>query len=98
MANAATLHERLHRLFVTALNIDVPSSDLDLFDAGILDSLGFVELLVHLEREFGVTTSVDDLEVENFRSIACIADFIETRGGLPEAVNGGRVIAMRARA
>ena len=66
-------------MFSGALRLDVPSFDTDLFDTGVLDSLAFVELLVQLEREFGVTTSVDDLEAENFRSISSIAAFIESR-------------------
>lgn len=67
-------------MFSTALNLDVPSVDLDLFDTGVLDSLAFVQLLFHLEQEFGVATSVDDMEVENFKSISCIANFLMARG------------------
>ena len=40
--------------------------DVDLFDAGLLDSLGFTELLVAIEDEFGIVvppTSVDRDEV-----------------------------------
>jgi acyl carrier protein len=79
MANDTLLRERIAAVFAGALNIDVPSFATDLFDAGVLDSLAFIELLVQLEREFGVTTSVDDLESENFRSIDNIAGFIESR-------------------
>ena len=46
----------------------------------MLDSLAFVDLLFHLEQEFGVSTSVDDMEVDNFKSIACIANFLTARG------------------
>jgi D-alanine--poly(phosphoribitol) ligase subunit 2 len=79
------LRERVARLFSGAMNLDVPSADTDLFDTGVLDSLAFVELLLQLEREFGVTASVADLEVENFKSIARIADFVRARqaGGRP---------------
>ena len=79
MPDANRLPERIAGVFASALHLDVPSFDTDLFETGVLDSLAFVELLVQLEREFGVTTSVDDLEAENFRSIACIAAFIESR-------------------
>src|SRR5687767_13797049 len=79
MPCSSDLHERIARIFAVSLNVEVPEADTDLFDAGLLDSLAFVELLVCLEREFGVTTSVDDLEADNFRSIASIADFIESR-------------------
>jgi acyl carrier protein len=73
------LRGRISQLFVSALNIDVPSTDTDLFETGVLDSLAFVELLLVLEREFGVVSSVADLEVEHFKSIACIAEFVAGR-------------------
>lgn len=79
MSNAKPLHDRIAGVFCNTLHIDVPSFQTDLFDTGVLDSMAFVELLVQLEREFGVTTSVDDLEPDNFRSIETIANFIEAR-------------------
>jgi D-alanine--poly(phosphoribitol) ligase subunit 2 len=80
MPDITVLHERLIRLFSTALNRDVLSIDSDLFETGVLDSMAFVELLLHLEQEFGVSTSIDDMEIENFRSIGCIANFLTARG------------------
>jgi len=79
MSDSNRLRERIAGVISGALNIEAPSFDTNLFDAGVLDSLAFVELLVQLEQEFGVTTSVDDLEADNFQSIASIADFIESR-------------------
>ena len=79
MVHSDTLHERISRLFAKSLNVEIPSADMDLFENGVLDSLGFVELMIALEQEFGVTTSVDDLEVDNFKSIAQIAEFVAAR-------------------
>ena len=79
MPDANALREQVADVFLRSLNLDVPSPDTDLFETGLLDSLAFVELLVGIEREFGVTTSVDDLEVDNFRSIARIAEFVSAR-------------------
>ena len=79
MSDVNTLRERIAAIFADALHLDVPACDTDLFDTGVLDSLAFVELLLQLERQFGVTTSVDDLELENFRSIVTIADFVRVR-------------------
>lgn len=79
MSHSDALHERISRLFAEGLNVEIPSADTDLFDTGVLDSLAFVELLFLLEREFGVTTSVDDLEVDNFKSVARIAEFVAAR-------------------
>jgi D-alanine--poly(phosphoribitol) ligase subunit 2 len=84
MMNAANgLHDRICRVFTDKLKIEIPGADVDLFETGVLDSLAFVELLLHLESEFGVTVPVDDLEIDNFRSIARVADFVVSRIALP---------------
>ena len=59
---------------------DVPSRDTDVFETGILDSIGFVELLASLEQEYGVVFQLDDLEVENFRTVQAISGFIRGSG------------------
>jgi acyl carrier protein len=79
MSHSDVLRERISRLFADSMNVEVPSAETDLFDSGVLDSLAFVELLFLLEREFGVTTTVDDLEADNFKSLARIADFVAAR-------------------
>ena len=84
MTDASGLVERIAALFSSNLNLDVPSMDTDLFETGILDSLAFVDLLLALERTLGVTTGVEDLEVDNFRSIARIAEFVTARAATPE--------------
>lgn len=71
--------DRINAIFANALNLETPSPDIDLFDTGVLDSLAFVELLLQLEREFGVTVSLDELEIDNFRSIGRIAEFVDAR-------------------
>lgn len=81
MAEREALRERIANLFVTQMNLAVPSVDTDLFETGILDSLSFVTFLVHLEEAFGLTTSIDDLEFDNFRSISRMAEFIAARNG-----------------
>ncbi|HME94555.1 MAG TPA: acyl carrier protein [Methylomirabilota bacterium] len=79
MQDALTLHQRITRLFVEHLNVDIASFDTDLLNTGILDSLQFVELLLRLENEFGLTVSLDDLEIDFFRSIDTIAAFVANR-------------------
>jgi acyl carrier protein len=76
MSNADRLRERITAWFANDLSLQIPSVDTNLFDSGVLDSLAFEQLLLHLEREFGVTTSVDDMEIDHFKSIARIAEFV----------------------
>jgi acyl carrier protein len=46
---------------------------------GILDSLGILEVVSFLEREFGMTVSDDELLPENFNSISKLAAFVENK-------------------
>lgn len=67
----------LTELFSSKLNLDVPTHDTELLQSGILDSMMLVELLVVIEREFGVTVSVETLDIDQFGSLASIARMIQ---------------------
>ena len=79
MSSAHEMRQQISRLLSVALDRPVPSVDLDLFEAGVLDSAAFIELLLHLELDYGVRASAADLDLDRFRSIACIADFVAER-------------------
>ena len=81
MDDATQVHKRLHAIFRSKLNLEIPSIDADLVESGLLDSLTFVELLLNIEQEFGRKISMDDLEIKNFRSIARIAEFVMNQDG-----------------
>jgi len=80
------VHQKLTELFARKLNLEISSVDTDLVGTGLLDSLALVELLAQLEETFGVSISTDELELENFRSIASIAGFVSQRTAVVEAV------------
>jgi methoxymalonate biosynthesis acyl carrier protein len=71
---------QIRRLFEEVLNIQVPADDTDLIDGGYLDSLALVELLVEIEMRFGVSMPLDDLDIDDFRTVARIAEVIEGSG------------------
>jgi acyl carrier protein len=73
---AGDITERIQRLFVEALNVEVASEDTDLIDSGVIDSLALVELIFAIEREFDLTLPFDELEIETFRSVRSISEFI----------------------
>jgi methoxymalonate biosynthesis acyl carrier protein len=80
-SSGEALIDRVHQLFVEALTMDVPSPDTDLIETGRLDSLALVELLFALEQRFGVDLALGELDVENFRTLRRISDFVEQQGG-----------------
>ena len=59
-------------------HIDARSS---LFELGLLDSLGFVQLITFIEREFDVRLDDDDLTRENFETLDAIAALVARRAG-----------------
>lgn len=75
-AELADLRTEVAAVFADALKIEVPSHDTDLLATGLLDSLGFVDLLLELERRFGIRVAMETVEPENFRSVANIAEFV----------------------
>jgi D-alanine--poly(phosphoribitol) ligase subunit 2 len=54
----------------------VASPDIDLLETGLVDSIGLVELILELEERFGVSLPMEDLEIDDFRSVYRIADLI----------------------
>jgi len=50
-----------------------------IFEEGILDSMGLLFLIEFLNEEFKITTSDDELVVENFKSINNIVAFLKSK-------------------
>jgi acyl carrier protein len=50
-----------------------------LLEAGILDSLGVLELVGFLEERYGIRVGDDEMMPENFGSIDAIVEFVRQR-------------------
>lgn len=70
---------RITELFLENIQLDIPDAEMDLFETGLLDSFGLVEMLYQFEVEFDVTIPIDELDFENFNSVNRMADFIASR-------------------
>jgi acyl carrier protein len=81
MSDPTTVQRRIAHWFRECLHLEIPSPETDLFETGVLDSLAFVELMLHLEQEFGVKMTLDHVEIDNFRSVARIAAFLLNGSG-----------------
>jgi acyl carrier protein len=59
-------------------NVELKDED-DFLALGIIDSLGFVELVEEVQSRYGLT--IDDVEIteENFGSIDAIAQFVASK-------------------
>lgn len=57
--------------------------DDDVFALGFVNSLVAMQLIQFVEREFGVAVEDEDLDLDNFRSIDRIDDFVARKTGVP---------------
>lgn len=85
MTDTNAIIRRLGALFVESLHIEVPSADTDLFETGILDSLQLVELLVQIEQRFGFRIKIEDIDLDDLRTLARIARLLAAHVGASEA-------------
>lgn len=84
MANSTALHNQIVQILSDKIHVEVPSVETDLMETGLLDSLTLVELMASLEEKFGISISFDDIELDNFRSVERIADFVVAQQSMME--------------
>ncbi|WP_346936255.1 D-alanine--poly(phosphoribitol) ligase subunit DltC [Clostridium sp.] len=53
--------------------------DLDLFEAGLLDSLGIIEVLLKIEEVFGIKLQPTDLERKDMATANNLIAFLSSR-------------------
>lgn len=54
--------------------------DEDLFSTGYVNSLFAMQLVMFIEQEFQIQLSNDELDLNNFKSIDTISNFLEEKG------------------
>lgn len=68
---------------IVAKLVKIPKEELDLnsdiFESNIISSLGLLELIAKMEKEFGITILPEELIHENFETIKVIIKFIEKK-------------------
>ena len=82
MSRTENIPKRVTDLVTDVLQTRIPAATTDLIDAGILDSLGFGELIARLEKEFDIHISLETLGIDQFRSVQAIAAYVS---GVPES-------------
>ena len=48
-----------------------------LFDRGVLDSMGMIDVILFMQREFSIAVDGNDLVADNFRTMRAISAFVE---------------------
>jgi methoxymalonate biosynthesis acyl carrier protein len=52
------------------------ASDTDLFASGLVSSMFALQLVVHVENEFGVTVEGPHLRLDNFRTVDAMTELV----------------------
>lgn len=50
-----------------------------LFDSGIIDSIGFIELLAFIEKTFNISLDMSEITIEKFNTINNIVETIKDK-------------------
>jgi acyl carrier protein len=83
MPSSPELKAEVKRALVRSLRLPIPPEEIGdsmpLFGEGLgLDSIDVLELVLELERSFGVSINDEQTGTRVLRSVDAIADFIET--------------------
>ena len=81
---ADNVMDQLKRIMVEELDVNLSLDEIDedapLFEGGIgLDSLATMDFILLIEGRFGFEFSESELEVELFRNLRVLANFIATK-------------------
>jgi methoxymalonate biosynthesis acyl carrier protein len=72
--NSAKIKSFLSRFFRREVEMQE-----DIFGSGIANSLFLLQLIMFLERDFGVRIESADLEIDNFRTVTSISALIQRK-------------------
>ena len=79
------IKETVKRFILDSINISHLDDDDNLFDSGIVNSLFAVQLMTFIEKNFAIEVEMDDLDIENFKSLNATTAFVvrknRRRGG-----------------
>ena len=86
IANDTThVNDTVRNFINNSINIDGLGDDENLFESGIVNSLFAVQLMTFVERSFGIEIGMEDLDVENFKSVNATATFINRKSAGKDA-------------
>ena len=71
----------LRGFILDSINIRNLGDDDDLFESGIVNSLFAVQWMTFIEKKFKIEIGVDDLDIQNFKSLNAATAFVIKQNG-----------------
>ncbi|MEV7871680.1 acyl carrier protein [Streptomyces sp. NPDC088124] len=75
------------RTYFSSLTDTELGPDDDYFALGLVASLQALQIVTYVERTYGITVEVEDLDLDNFRTAARVSGFVRRKRG--ERPGGG---------
>ena len=66
----------VRHFILSSVNIPDLSDEDDLFELGIANSLFAIQLMTFIEKTFRLEVEMDDLDIENFKSLSASTAFV----------------------
>ncbi len=73
--------ETVRRFILSSVNVADLQDDDNLFESGLVNSLFAVQLMTFIEKTFGIEVGMEDLDIENFKSLNAAAAFVQRKNG-----------------
>ena len=73
--------ESVKRFILSSINITHLGDDDNLFESGIVNSLFTVQLMTFIEKTFAIEVGMDDLDIDNFKSLNAATAFVLKKSG-----------------
>lgn len=77
LAENQNVKKLIKNFILKSINVATIEDNEDLFDSGIVNSLFSIQLVTFVEKSFGINVTVDDLDIENFKSVNAVHTFVE---------------------
>jgi methoxymalonate biosynthesis acyl carrier protein len=70
---------KVSEYIVLHTDVDTIDYQVDIFEAGLVNSLFAIELMTFLEQSFAIKITMSDLDMMNFNSVDHITQFVERK-------------------
>jgi acyl carrier protein len=75
------IRETVTNFLLSSVNIANLKDDDNFFESGIVNSLFAVQLMTFLEKTLAIEIGMDDLDIDNFKSVNATAAFVMKKKG-----------------
>jgi acyl carrier protein len=76
-----SVKETVRQFILSSINIPDLRDDDDLFELGIANSLFAIQLMTFIEKTFALELEMEDLDIENFKSLSASTAFVMKKSG-----------------